>query len=319
MRSRLAVLAIGLVACEPIAAEDEEPVQLTLRLRLAGDRAVGTTPGRVYVFVDSAATPRAFAFPGFAEELCRLTTTPVTTCIVTVPRFSTVSLIAAEAEPAVSVRFAPASPQDTVRDGRYTEFTGWTECPDPAERGLCVIRPTGDMTIEGNFQLMQQVSVYQVGAALIDFITFAAAPTLNVPAQSDNILDLAGCRRGLSQGARPCDAVHIVGGSPFHRITAYVPRQTIFGMLPRGGANTEFQQWDGDCIASTLGVGFCSIITPDTSGPALRFTARYTWWECPSGNYESDIGGCVLRGEILRARSDRRQATSKRETTSWQR
>lgn len=297
----LALVPLALVACEPTAVEETEPVQLTLRLKLAGDRDIGTTPGRVYVYVDSAATPRAFAFPGFEEGICRLTTTPVTTCTLPVPKFSHVSLIAVEAEPAVFVRFGPASDQDTVRDGRHTEFTGWTECPNRAERGLCVLRPSADVTIEGNFQLMQQVSVYQVGAASMDFITFAAGPTLSVPARNDNILDIAGCRRGLSQGAPPCDAVHIIGGTPFHRITAYVPRQTIFGMLPHAGAQTEFQQWDGDCIASPLGVGYCSIITPDTSGPALRFTARYTWWECPSGNYESNIGGCVLRGEIARS------------------
>jgi hypothetical protein len=298
--SRLAVLSIALAACEPTAADEGVPVQLTLRLKLAGDRDMGTTPGRVYVFVDSATTPRAFAFPELATDVCRLTITPVTTCTIVVPQFSTVSLIAAEAEPAVVVRFGPASPQDTVRDGRYTEFTSWTECPNRAERGLCVIRPSADMTIEGNFQLMQQVSVYQSGAASMDFITFAAAPTLNVPAQNYNILDMAGCRRRMNPNASPCDGVHIIGEAPFHRITAFVTRQTIFGMLPNAGAQTEFQQWDGDCILSTLGPGYCSIITPDTAGPALKFTARYSWWECPSGNYESNIGGCVLRGEILR-------------------
>lgn len=298
---RLALLGFALSACEPSTVPDAELVQLTLRLKLAADRNVGSTPGRVYVFVDSAATPRAFAFPGFEEQLCRLTTTPVTTCTISVPRFSYVSLVAAEAEPAVVVRLAPPSPLDTVRDGRYTEFTGWTECPNRLERGLCVIRPKEDMTIEGNFQLMQQVSVYQVGAASMDFITYSAGPTLNVPAQNYNILDLAGCRRRINPGEHPCDAVHVIGEAPMHRITAYVPRQTIFGMLPNAGAQTEFQQWDGDCILSTLAPGYCSIITPDTAGPALRFTARYSWWECPSGNYQSNIGaGCVLRGEIQR-------------------
>jgi hypothetical protein len=82
--------------------------------------------------------------------------------------------------------------QDTVRDGRFVEFTGWTECPDRTERGLCDIRPQGDIAIEANFRLLQQVSVYQTGAARMDYVTIAAAPTLKVPAQNDNILNLAG-------------------------------------------------------------------------------------------------------------------------------
>lgn len=292
--SPLLGLLAGLLACEPTAVEDA-PVELTLRLTLAGGHDVGATPGRVWVFSDSVPLPRAAAFPENGQP-CVLATTPVTTCTVSAPRFSYVSLIVSEPDPAVVVRFSPRSPDDTLRDGRYVEFTGWTECPDRAERGLCVIRARNDTIIEANFQLMQQVTVYQTGAARMDYVTFAAAPTLKVPAQGYNILDLAGCRRVLNQPAPPCDSLRVVGDSAFHRFTAYVPRQTIVGMFPVSGAETEFIRWDGDCILSGLyGGGVCSLISPDTSGVPILLTVRYTWWQCASGPSDRDTGGCVLR------------------------
>jgi hypothetical protein len=291
---RFLLISLALYACEP-ATGQEELVEFTLRLKLAGGRDVGATPGRVWVFTDSAAVPRVFAFPAFGEP-CVLATTPETVCTFQVPRFGFVSLIASEPDPAVVVRLAPQSAQDTVRDGRYVEFTGWTECPDRAERGVCIVRPRGPTVIEGNFQLLQQIIVYQVGAARMDYIASSAGPTLKVPAENYNILDYAGCRRVLDYGP-PCDSVRLVGETPYHRVTAFVPRQTIFGMFPVAGLQTEFQRWDGDCIpASIYALGVCSLISPDTSGAAIVLTARYSWWQC--GNAISDLPspGCVLRG-----------------------
>jgi hypothetical protein len=254
----------------------------------------------VYVFVDSAPLPRAAAFPEDGEA-CILATTPVTTCTFTVAGSGFISLVAAEPDPAVSVRFAPQSPQDTVRDGRYVEFTGWTECPDRTERGLCAVRASRDITIEANFQLMQQVTVYQTGAARMDYITSAAGPTLKVPAQGYNILDLAGCRRVLNPPAAPCDSLRLVGDSPYHRFTAFVPRKTIVGMFPVAGLQTEFVRWDGSCILSGLyGGGVCSLISPDTSGAPILLTVRYTWWECGDGPSDRDKGGCELRAAAER-------------------
>jgi hypothetical protein len=295
---------LACAACEPTGVGEVETVQLTLRLKLAGNRTVGHTPAQIYVYDDSVPVPRALAFPDFGER-CDLATTPETICTFQVAKHGTISLVVSEPEPAVFVRFAPASPDDSLRDGRYVEFTGWTECAEPAERGLCVVKPASDVTIEANFQLMQQVSVYQVGAARVDFVSFAAAPTLRVPAQNYNVLDFAGCRRLMTSRAAPCDSVRLIGESPHHRITAYVPRQTIFGMFSSGGANTHFQQWDGDCIPSGLGEGICSIISPDVSGAPINITFRYTWWECSSfvsAISDRDLGGCVLRGEIARGR-----------------
>jgi hypothetical protein len=178
--------AATLCACAPTGVGDVETVDLTLQLRLAGGHDVGPTPARVYVISDSEPVPRGIARPGDGEE-CVLATTPLTTCTFAVPRRGPISLIVAEPEPAVTVRFTPASPEDTVRDGRYVEFTGWTTCPEATERGHCVVRPRESQMIEGNFQLMQQVSVYQTGAARMDWVTFAAVPTLRVPAQGYNI------------------------------------------------------------------------------------------------------------------------------------
>jgi hypothetical protein len=225
-----------------------------------------------------------------------LATTPVTTCTMSVRRFSYVSLIASEPDPAVFVRFAPQSTADTVRDGRFVEFHSWTECPDRAERGVCVVRPRADMTIEGNFQLLQQITVYQTGAARMDYVTFPPAPTLKVPAESYNVLELAGCRRVFEYGP-PCDSVRVVGDAPFHRITAFVPRKTTFGMFPVAGAETEFVRWDGSCILSGIyPTGTCSLISPDTSGAPILLTVRYTWWSCPSGPSDRNTGNCTLMG-----------------------
>ncbi len=289
-----------LLACEPTGVEEVETVELTLRLKLAGGRDVGVTPARIHVYADSVAVTRARAFPQFGE-VCVLATTPVTTCTFSVPRRSTVSLIAADPDPAVFVRFAPESPQDTVRDGRFVEFTRWTTCPNAAERGLCVLKASSSETIEANFQLMQQVSVYQTGAGRLDYITYAPGPTLKVPAETYSILDLAGCRRQLPLLVAPCDSVQMVGDSPFHRFTAFVPRKTIIGMIPVAGVATEFARWDGGCIPSIFGAGVCSVVSPDTAVGPIILTARYSWWSCPSGPWEQNTGGCILH-EVFNAK-----------------
>ena len=295
---RLLVLALpllALLACDSTGVGDAEPVDLTVRIKLAGDRNVGPSPARVFVYADTEPVPRAYALPQDGE-VCALTSTPVTVCNFSIPRYSHVSLIVHEPDPAVFVRLAPQSVEDTVRGGRFVEFTDWTECANRQDRGVCQIRLSGATTIEANFQLMQQVSVYQIGAASMDYITIAEFPTLQVPPVNDNVLDYAGCRRVLSGGS-PCDAVRMVGEAPYHRFTAFVPRKTIVGMFPARGVDTEFQAWVGDCIPSSLyGRGVCSLISPDTSGAPIMLTARYSWWLCPDGLSDVDRGGCSLRG-----------------------
>jgi hypothetical protein len=296
MRHPCLLVLTLLLACDPTGIEDAEPVELTLRLKLAGGRNVGASPARVFVYSDSAPVPRAFALPENGEP-CTLTATPVTVCTMSVPRYGHVSLIVSEPEPAVFVRLAPQSVQDTVRDGRFVEFTDWTECANRTDRGVCVIRPSGNATVEANFQLMQQVSVYQIGVASMDYVALAEFPTLRVPPVNDNILDYAGCRRVLNPPAAPCDSVRMVGEAPYHRFTAFVPRKTIVGMFPMGGVDTDFQGWVGDCIPSGIyGGGVCSLISPDTSGAPIMLTARYSWWQCPGGPSDQDRGGCALRG-----------------------
>jgi hypothetical protein len=299
---QLLLACLVLFACAPTGVDNADLVEVTVRLKLAGDRDVGATPGRVWVFIDSQPVARALAFPDFGEP-CVLATTPVSTCTFSAPRSSYVSLLASEPDPAVVVRYALKSPQDTVRDGRYVEFTGWTECPDQTERGQCAVRAREGTTIEGNFQLMQQVSVYQTGAATMDFVTFAAGPTLKVPAENINILDYAGCRRLFNARQEdPCDSIRMMGDTPYHRFTAYVPRQTIVAMFPVAGLETEFQSWDGSCILSgVFWAGVCSVITPDTSGAAIMLTARYSWWQCGSAVTDRSSPGCELRGVEPRA------------------
>jgi hypothetical protein len=276
-----------LLACDPTGIDDGEPVDLTVRITLAGDRNVGPSPARVFVYADSQPVPRAYALPENGE---------VTVCTFSIPRYSHVSLIVHEPDPAVFVRLAPQSAQDTIRDGRFVEFTSWTECESSEDRGVCQIRLSRAMTIEANFQQMQQVSVYQIGAASMDYVTIAEFPTLQVPPVNDNVLDYAGCRRLLS-GGQPCDAVRMVGEVAFHRFTAFVPRNTIVGMFSARGVDTEFQAWIGDCIPSGLyGRGVCSLISPDISGAPIVITARYSWWQCPAGLSDVDVGGCSLRG-----------------------
>ena len=116
-----------------------------------------------------------------------------------------------------------------------------------------------------------------------------------------NILDYAGCHREFSPNPwsiydTPCDSVRTVADSPYHRFTAYVGRKTIVGMFPVGGLETEYDSWEGSCILSGIyWPGVCSFISPDTVVGRLVLTARFTWWDCPSGPSDRDLGGCVLK------------------------
>jgi hypothetical protein len=147
---------------------------------------------------------------------------------------------------------------------------------------------------------MQQVTVYQTGAARMHYRMFSAGPTLKVPAENTNLLDYAGCRRFVEDiwviYGSPCDSVRMVGDAPHHRFTAYVSRKTIVGMFPLGGLETEYDTWVGNCIPSGIyWPGVCSLISPDTSGAPILLTGRFTWWDCPSGPSDRDLGACVLR------------------------
>lgn len=299
MKRLALIVALLLPACEPVGLPEEETVELTLRLELRGGLDLGSTLGGVYVFTDSEPVHRGFAIRE-AGEACAFSTTPVTTCTLTVPRRGPVTLIAYEPDPAVVARLTAASPDDTLRDGRYVEFIDWSDCPKFTERGVCVIRPSNNATMTAIFQRLQQVTFYQTGVARMDYRFFSAAPTLKVPAQNDNILDRAGCAQaGPPPGPFSCDSLRLIDDSPHHRFTAYVPRQTIVAMLSKPGRATEIQGWDGPCIQSSLyGPGVCSLISPDTSGAPIFVTVNYSWWECPSGVSDHDSGFCGLRGVV---------------------
>jgi len=162
-----------------------------------------------------------------------------------------------------------------------------------------VIDPGGPTSIDATFQLMTQVTVYQTGAARMDWITQTPSPTLKAPGESGNILNSAGCRRVLSPPAAPCDSVRLIAGEPWHRFTAYVPRQTVVGMFPVDGAETAFLGWDGTCILSGFyGGGVCSLTTPDVSNGPILLTLRYQWWDCGGETSDHNIAGmgCVKMG-----------------------
>ena len=102
--------------------------------------------------------------------------------------------------------------------------------------------------IEANFQLLQQVSVYQTGVALMDYVR-SRGPTLKVPAENDNILDRAGCR-GFVKPALRC--IRLVGGVPLpsnHRVRAatndlrHVHRPGARNGVP-GLAGSVHPKWD---------------------------------------------------------------------------
>jgi hypothetical protein len=296
-RARHSLLAVllGPLACSSPSGTDSDTIDLTVRITLAGNRNVGTTAARIYVFEGVAGVQRASADTRGAQS-CALDVTPVTTCTIPVSSGSTVTLIAVESSPAVFVRLEPAAPPDTVPDGDFVEFLGWSSCADLLDRGTCVLAPNG-RSIEATYQLMNQVTVYQTGAAAMDYVTIAdpAVLPLRIPPENFNILNQAGCRGRLNFGP-PCDAVRLIGDEPWHRFTAFVPRGTIVGMFPSDGAATTFLGWTGDCILSGVyGGGVCSLIAPETSGNPIVLTLRYEWWDCPGGPRDNDAGGCVLR------------------------
>lgn len=298
LRRFLTVGGVAATAACSSATADDGPHDLTIRLRLAGGRDVGSSLGKVYAYTGTQGIPRISATPQ-AGAVCTMTLTPQTTCTLEVMPGEVVTLIASEPDPAVFVRLEPKSTQDTVPDPRYVEFREWTGCASAPEAGVCVIEPGDPTTIDATFQLMTQVTVYQTGAARMDWIVNTTGPMLKVPPESDNLLDHAGCRRVLNPPAAPCDSVRLIGGEPWHRFTAYVPRGSVVGMFPVDGAGTQFLGWDGDCILSgTYGGGVCSLIVPEVSAGPIVLTLRYQWWDCGGVPSDTDLAGqgCVKMG-----------------------
>jgi hypothetical protein len=297
-RTVVAAAFLVVAACSSPAGNESTTKDLTIRVVLEGNRDVGSTAARIYVFDELEAVPRHAAFTQGAK-VCVLDMTPVTTCTIPVLQGRTVTLIAVESTPAVFVRLAPAAPSDTMRGGEFVEFTGWSACSELLDRGTCVLAPNAT-SVDATFQLMSQVTIYQTGAAAMDWVTIAEEEVLplRIPAVNDNILNQAGCR-GRLNFSPPCDEVRLIGGEPWHRFTAFVPRGTIVGMFPSDGAATTFQRWDGSCVPSGLyGEGVCSLIVPEVSGDPIVLTLRYEWWDCPGGPRDADAGGCVLRSQV---------------------
>lgn len=298
----LGFLAVASVALSCSASFEEEPYELTLRIRLHGDKSVGSTPARIYFYDAEAGVPRFAVIPQGARS-CALTVTPETICHFTVQPGRVVTLIATESDPGVESRIALASPDDTVRSGGHIEFLGWSECQELLDRGACVLK-TGTRSVEATYQLMTQVVIYQTGVSYLDWLTFGGSPMLKVPPNPDNILDGLGCQSRL-QFSGPCDDLRFFDDEPRHRYTIHLSRGMVLGVFPFDAANAHFIRWDGDCLLSQAYPGGpCSIVAPDTAAlEPIVLTLRHEWWDCPEGPREQDIGFCILRGADAAARS----------------
>lgn len=285
-------LALGAAGCS--GPFEEEPYEFTLRIRLHGDLAVGSTPARIYFYDAEDGVPRHAAVPH--ARSCAFTTTPETTCRFTVEPGRVVTLIATETDPGVEAHITPASPVDTIRTGDHIEFLGWSDCRELLDRGTCVVRRS-TRTVEATYQLMTQVVVYQTGVSSLDWLTFGGDPILKVPPSPNNILDGLGCQ-GRLVFSGPCDNLHFFDDEPRHRFTIHLSRGIVLGLFPSEGADSHFIRWDGGCTLSEAHrPGGCYLVAPDTAFlEPVVFTMRHEWWDCPEGPREQNIGFCTLRG-----------------------
>src|SRR5690606_12216884 len=140
-------------------------------------------------------------------------------------------------------------------------------------RGTCVVDRSGDIQIDAEFQYLTPVVVYQIGAARFDYLAFHPIPMLKVPAQAENLLNAAGCRRMAQTPPVHGDTVHLVGAEPRRRFVAFVPRLTTFEFFPGDGFQTSFVDWMDPC-GTVFDESGCLIRTPadDTSGTPMRMT-----------------------------------------------
>ena len=222
----------GATACEPPTEESESTVRLTLRVRLRAEtKNIGPTTASVWIFAAEGIVPRGLSHPSFGIR-CVLSETPVTVCEEEVPRGQVITLLAAESDPAIIANFGPIEDADTVHSGQYVEFDEFTGCEDEPEMGSCVVDSSGDVEVDAVFHYMTEIVVQQIGAARFDYLAFHPSPMLKVPAESDNILNSVGCNGVASEPPLHCDSVRMVGGEPYRRIRAYVPRSTTFELRP---------------------------------------------------------------------------------------
>lgn len=285
----------GATACEPPTEESESTVRLTLRVRLRAEtKNIGPTTASVWIFAAEGIVPRGLSHPSFGIR-CVLSETPVTVCEEEVPRGQVITLLAAESDPAILANFGPIEDADTAHSGQYVEFDAFEGCEDEPDVGSCVVDSSGDVEVTAIFQYMTELVVQQIGAARFDYLAFHPSPMLKVPPESNNILNSVGCDGVASEPPRHCDSVRVVGGEPYRRIRAYVPRSTTFELRPGDGAETSFIEWDYPCGVVIGGSG-CVVRTSatDTAGTPVRITFKYEYWQCPSGPSDRNTGGCTL-------------------------
>lgn len=295
-RTTLLLLVAAIAgACES-PTDDTSTVTVTVRMRLrATTQDIGPTGAAVWLFAtEDQPVFRALAHPSFGIS-CPMTTTPVTVCEQEIPPGAVLTLLAAEPDPAIFGTFGPPEDADTIPRPEYVQFAAWQGCDEVPERGTCVVDRSGNVEIEAEFQYLNPVVVYQIGAARFDYLTFQTLPTLKVPAQSENLINGAGCQGLLHEPPIHCDTVRSVGAEPRRRIVAFVPRLTTFELRPSDGFQTNFVDWSIPC-GIVVGESGCVIRSPgdDTTGTAVRITFRYEYWDCPTGPSDRDLGGCAF-------------------------
>ena len=271
-------------------------VKVAVHLRLRGSRPVpGPISGSVLVYHAPGGIPRS-QISNSPDGTCTFDSSPTTTCEFSVPRNTTVTFIAVESNPSLIESFRAAQTSDTVRTGQYVEFAAWGAGCTEIERGACTIYAHNDVSASAEFDLMTQVTVYQIGAARLDYAIIAPIVPLTVPVQSSNILDGLGCSRLVTvPDGMPCDSVHAVGGSPFHRLTVYLTRNSALVLLPNDGAATNFREWGNGC-GIFVGTYGCELVftVRDTTGAPFVATLKYEYWQCAAGPSDHDLGGCTL-------------------------
>jgi hypothetical protein len=286
---------VVLAGCEPPTEEDGQ-VTVTLRMRLRAEtQDRGPAAGTVWIFAARQNVPRSQAHPSFGLA-CPFSTTPVTVCEQTVPRGLTLTLIAAEGDPAVFGEFGPPQDSDTAHLAQQVEFGGWAGCDQEPDRGICVVDSSGDVEVGVEYQYLTPVVVYQAGAASFDYLINVTLPTLKVPGQSDNLLNSAGCPGIAHEPPDPCGTVRAVGSQPHRLIRAYVPRAALMYFQPVGGIETNFIEWDFPCGIIQYESG-CIFRTAadDTAATPIRLTVKYEYWQCPEGPSDwSEFGRCTL-------------------------
>jgi hypothetical protein len=290
----------GVLACgAALPTDDGSEVTIRIEMHLAGETADRpATAARILAYAGRDTLRRSLiAVKG--GSLCSLEHTPDFSCEYTIPKGRSVTLIAAEGSGDVDGDLRSPGAADTAHSASFVQFVGYTSnCVSTGESGACAFVANDDITtVRAEFRYMTQVTVYQVGAAALDFYISAATPPLRLPGDGVINIDGVGCWFITQSPPGHCDNVHAIGADPVHRFTVRLPRNSVMLVLPGDGAQSFFRRWDGPCIPSAGGIDcLVSASSGDTAGTPIVLTLKYEYWQCPSGvsDHDDPPGTCTL-------------------------